>query len=78
MTNGNLVAVGLNLCGQIIDSAVSSDHAFGKVEIGIQESLSRSIHGRADQTCHLDQIVADAVELLVENLAHVSTPDGRG
>ena len=66
----DLEAVGLDLGGDRVDGLVAGDDALGEREVGVEQRLGRPVHRRADEPRHLDEVVADPVELLVVGLAH--------
>ena len=53
-----------------VDGVVGRDHALGEGQVGVEQSGGRPVDRRADQPGHLDQLVAQSLELLVVSVAH--------
>ena len=53
-----------------VDLLVGADHALGQGEVRVEQGRRRPADGRPDQPGHLDHLVGEGVELLVELLPH--------
>ena len=53
-----------------VDLGVGGDHRVGEVDVGVEQGRRGPAHRRRREVGHLDQRLGDAVELLVEGLAH--------
>ena len=61
---------GVELGADCVELLVGRDDALRQVHVGVEESGRRAGHGRAGQPGHLDQLVRDLVEVVVEGVAH--------
>ncbi len=59
-------ALVLKIAGQRVDLGVGSDDRLGHGQVGVQEGLRGPIHGGADESGHLDELVVDGVQSLLE------------
>ena len=73
----DLEAVLLDLRGDRVDGVVAGDDRLGEREVGVEQRLGRPVHRGADESGHLDEVVAHPVELLVVGLAHGGGPRRR-
>ena len=60
----------VELTTHLVDGLVRLDHGLGELEVGVEEGDGRPAHRRAGEAGHLDELVRDLVELLVERVAH--------
>ena len=59
-----------------VDLGVGGDHRVGEVDVGVEQGRRGPAHRRRREVGHLDQRLGDAVELLVEGLAHHGVSSG--
>ncbi len=62
----------LELDLQGVDLLVRGDDALGQREVGVEQGDGGPVDRGADQSGHLDHLVGERVELLVELLAHAN------
>ena len=53
-----------------VELLVGLDDRLGQVDVGVEQGGRGPGHGRAGQPGHLDELVGDGVEVLVERVAH--------
>ena len=66
LQGGHVVAVDLDLRGQLVEVVVAGDDRLGEREVGVEQRLGGLFIAEPTSRGHLDEDVADLVELLVE------------
>ena len=61
----------VELLTQRVDVGVVGDHPFGPGEVAVEQRLGRPFHGIVDQLGHGVERLADVVEFVVVNIAHL-------